>query len=1253
MVLTNPVTGAPFQKGDVAFLRFLVDTAKILSAIPAEEAQKVISIDESDWRVQDLRKIIDDLRQANPQAQDDLATYTDFANAMAELADQLAEQEEIAGQTTQITQPNIAPLPEEERLSFQAVMDEINLALERRRSPEKTPASAPLQRGEPVSPKLEQDKPTPTEAPTAAQEPALAFREPPTQPTPIESGPTPESPIAAPVEPEGEPETLVLDEKVSQAINQFQEELSNQISPITAVLLPEANPEYQQVVSGKIAQSLAEEMKENISYLADPNSLALYIENALPVVLEVTPETSTNFDQNQPVLVDQIHQVAQNVSRSQIDSITAASPNSYLNQMYRNSSTIIHQPQTSQYLADLINTLEIDEPSLVGIPPEDVKKMFMQATLVYLQTYNQGFGQLINAAGKSPLSPGDLQKEFVKTYQLASIEFNRRLQALTYQRGISYRPSPKLLDSIFTTLNAQLGLSFLTPAPMAVSAWNAQGNAFGLFTALASPRTGERFLGALVKTPFTLPIGLALDLAGYANPNLAFSMLSWDSRVAAAVLNRTRVAIAVFEKQERDGRQTNPNYVLPPKDFLALTKARSEIQVLEGINSFQAQHQHLAGVAKWFLNLRRPAGDPYRPDAMSTWEFIYFLRKSPDLGYAPKIIIEEFLRRRIKNVARKIGNVTAVYVLKTHAVDPYTNKIYFRPMRFLLAKFGKSAIGKIITKIFSKIASWLNPLKRWLEPIKKFGKAFLLGLGLLIMWAISGGIPALVGLIGGLIGGAIVGFKLASLAAALAGAIPFIGWAAAPFVWVGVFLTTILSGGLLGAGLGVFLTKAVFEPIGANVLAPGQAMVGAVWNAFTGWLGTTISGGLSLAGNLVMGGLSFAANIGSGLISALSGTISIGSLTIPIVSAIVAPPILGVYLSIITAGAFVSRITPTAEAAGGSLYIEVKKQSNLTHLQNSDLPKQIQYTITVTAKLKNLQNVKVEDHFLVQPKDKDAFNLTQPPCFWSEIAMGSSQTCTHTITAESGLFTDSLLINTAEVTADVPEASITDEFDTARSVVIIGNPPTCGQGIFMRSLLPNPIPPHPDVVGDLAINRIEMMLLNLPVYLQASQLTGIPCEVLAGIHWIEGGFNPNGSLVSGRTIGTPEPDVRACAESGRGKLGHPVPIGGGCGFDSLLDSAVYAANHLIGKIGGVPKNFPELVTALSRYNGGGNRNNRSGELFEGESDPYAMSFFDEAHRQMFLLYCADFILCDPPRPFTRDGAATAAKEIYLYLSSRL
>ncbi len=70
----------------------------------------------------------------------------------------------------------------------------------------------------------------------------------------------------------------------------------------------------------------------------------------------------------------------------------------------------------------------------------------------------------------------------------------------------------------------------------------------------------------------------------------------------------------------------------------------------------------------------------------------------------------------------------------------------------------------------------------------------------------------------------------------------------------------------------------------------------------------------------------------------------------------------------------------------------------------------------------------------------------------------------------------------------------------------------------------------------------------LPVYIQASIDSAtpgpqIPWEIFAAIHYVEtgGSFNPNGSLISGRPIGDPEPDQ------------------GGVRYTSLLDSAHAAA----------------------------------------------------------------------------------------------
>jgi hypothetical protein len=157
-------------------------------------------------------------------------------------------------------------------------------------------------------------------------------------------------------------------------------------------------------------------------------------------------------------------------------------------------------------------------------------------------------------------------------------------------------------------------------------------------------------------------------------------------------------------------------------------------------------------------------------------------------------------------------------------------------------------------------------------------------------------------------------------------------------------------------------------------------------------------------------------------------------------------------------------------------------------------------------------------------------------------------------------------------------------------------------------------------------------------YAAAEKETGVPCEILAGIHFVEADNNPDGSLVSGRKIGTPEPDA------------------GGKVFHSLLETAVYAGGHLKGKVGGNLKDVNTVITALSRYNGGGNSNCQLGypyaipyggcpRLFEGEDDPYPTSFLDPKHDKMYLLYCADYTAC-APQVFERPGSFTVALNVY-------
>lgn len=190
------------------------------------------------------------------------------------------------------------------------------------------------------------------------------------------------------------------------------------------------------------------------------------------------------------------------------------------------------------------------------------------------------------------------------------------------------------------------------------------------------------------------------------------------------------------------------------------------------------------------------------------------------------------------------------------------------------------------------------------------------------------------------------------------------------------------------------------------------------------------------------------------------------------------------------------------------------------------------------------------------------------------------------------------------------------------------------------------------------IQNARRCLANQAVYEQASSMTGIPWMFLAGVHHVEGGCSPTKSLVSGRAIGIAEPDVGSNCSSQYDGVGKPHPVAGGCGFSNLLDTAVYAGNHLIGKIGTVPRTLPDFAKASAYYNGTGNSNcGRSTyawcpPAFTGADHIHAMSFFDgdvtcandrSAQYCMYQIYCGDRQKCTTPVPWNNPGALTIAK----------
>jgi lysozyme family protein len=177
------------------------------------------------------------------------------------------------------------------------------------------------------------------------------------------------------------------------------------------------------------------------------------------------------------------------------------------------------------------------------------------------------------------------------------------------------------------------------------------------------------------------------------------------------------------------------------------------------------------------------------------------------------------------------------------------------------------------------------------------------------------------------------------------------------------------------------------------------------------------------------------------------------------------------------------------------------------------------------------------------------------------------------------------------------------------------------------------------------VNRLTEQ--NIAIYKQAAEISGVPWEVLAGIHYREGDLSSEHSLVSGRPIGNHEPDVMG--NDGCSTQYSRLTENGNCVFDSLLNTALYAANLLKIKNGGsFPDNYQDLVKMLSSYNGGGNANCKYSTPyqycppeFSREDDSYPMNLLDAKHEVMYVVFCADYTLCYPPVRDQRTGALSA------------
>jgi hypothetical protein len=435
-------------------------------------------------------------------------------------------------------------------------------------------------------------------------------------------------------------------------------------------------------------------------------------------------------------------------------------------------------------------------------------------------------------------------------------------------------------------------------------------------------------------------------------------------------------------------------------------------------------------------------------------------------------------------------------------------------IEFSLPKIPSFGMGKTVgTKLIAATAA-ASIGSSILKKVIKIGGSVLGGLGLYFLGLAQAAfvgflIGATVGGVAGAIAGVIIG---AQVGAAIGSVVPFFGTAVGAVLGgaiggaIGFFTgATIggIAGGLLGWGIAsnstVATTTGAGTAIGATVGFIFGGPVGAVLGAFIGAgigylvgkfaipfaksaFNTLTSGAagagtsvVSTIGGLISSAISTVVNLGSSIIGGAFGFVSsatgffvgpglstlgfnvtsAGAAALPTAAAVGTVTVTGAFVGIVTATTFFTLATdePTGiQTPGENEFFSLTKTAEPKNLNNSDLPADIKFTISLEAKV-NLTNIQITDDLKVQ-KQSGTFTVTtdkdgkaiSPPCaetIPADLSANQTWTCEIIITASNQPperdFSDSVVANTVTVKA-TPEGQ-TEITDYTTTTAIIGTPP--------------------------------------------------------------------------------------------------------------------------------------------------------------------------------------------------------------------
>jgi len=379
--------------------------------------------------------------------------------------------------------------------------------------------------------------------------------------------------------------------------------------------------------------------------------------------------------------------------------------------------------------------------------------------------------------------------------------------------------------------------------------------------------------------------------------------------------------------------------------------------------------------------------------------------------------------------------------------------IYQKGIKPFLIRFGKTAAGQAIKKLFTKLstrfavklglsalsAGW-GAFIAFLPEIKKLAKKALAIVGGLLLWAAHYGAAALTGFFAGLT----VGLPLAVKAATLT-------------------------------------FSALVSVMGPYALIPSAVVF------FVTWIGTTLAGTAIGIGIQVL-----IDKIKSSLSSPLLQKVNVASREIA--SATVATSGKVVLVTVASAGVGALLITQITSSAFlipeieelGSPYIELTKDATFTGDQETGENGQIIYEVKVGAKDKKLIDITINDKFSSICEGDKKLNINSgigsPP---EEIEVGDLWTSQYTIPTDIS-FKDCLITNRLEIIAKTEDEE--EQRRSVNAIIIIGHPPTDCPSIW-------------PVDGEISISRYPCEALTFKgrttVHGEAIDIRGDGRDVLA------------------------------------------------------------------------------------------------------------------------------------------------------------